>query len=131
MPRRERSAAVRKNDGATLCSEAQLWQLAESANAATMFSSWTLTNSAAWLDRAHQELTADDIVRITRTNHAWRGAQDADGHKSDPDSCRSATLEELRKHGRLLTLRRYVGAEAAPDAGESFEETMKRLVGAA
>ena len=39
-----------------------------------------------------------------------------------------ATLEEIRKHGHVLTPGRYVGAEAQEDDDEPFEEKMKRLV---
>ncbi len=42
--------------------------------------------------------------------------------------CKSATLEETRKHGYVLTPGRYVGAEAQEDDGEPFEEKMRRLV---
>jgi len=45
-----------------------------------------------------------------------------------PGFCKSATLEEIRKHDYVLTPGRYVGAEAAEDDGEPFEEKMKRLV---
>ena len=38
--------------------------------------------------------------------------------------CKSATLEEIRKHGCVLTPGRYVGAEAQEDDGEPFEEKM-------
>ena len=41
--------------------------------------------------------------------------------------CRSATLDDIRKHGHVLTPGRYVGAEAAEDDGEPFLEKMKRL----
>ena len=41
--------------------------------------------------------------------------------------CKSATLEEIRKHGHVLTPGRYVGAEAAEEDGEPFDEKMKRL----
>jgi type I restriction enzyme M protein len=41
--------------------------------------------------------------------------------------CKSATLEEIRKHSHVLTPGRYVGAEAQEDDGEPFEEKMKRL----
>ena len=34
---------------------------------------------------------------------------------------------DIRKHGHVLTPGRYVGAEAAEDDGEPFEEKMKRL----
>jgi type I restriction enzyme M protein len=36
-------------------------------------------------------------------------------------------LDEVRKHGHVLTPGRYVGAEAQQDDGEPFEEKMKRL----
>ena len=42
--------------------------------------------------------------------------------------CKSATLEEIRKHGHVLTPGRYVGAEPQPEDSEPFEEKMKRLV---
>ena len=44
-----------------------------------------------------------------------------------PGFCKSATLEEIRKHGHVLTPGRYVGAEAQEDDGEPFEEKMQRL----
>ena len=36
-------------------------------------------------------------------------------------------LEEIRKHGHVLTPGRYVGAQAAEDDGEAFADKMKRL----
>ena len=44
-----------------------------------------------------------------------------------PGFCKSATLDDIRKHGHVLTPGRYVGAEAAEDDGEPFNEKMKRL----
>ena len=44
-----------------------------------------------------------------------------------PGFCRSATLDDIRKHGHVLTPSRYVGAEEIEDDGEPFEEKMKRL----
>ena len=44
-----------------------------------------------------------------------------------PGFCKSAALEEVRKHGHVLTPGRYVGAEAVEDDGEPFEEKMRRL----
>jgi type I restriction enzyme M protein len=41
--------------------------------------------------------------------------------------CRSATLEEIRKHNHILTPGRYVGAAEVEDDGEPFEEKMSRL----
>jgi type I restriction enzyme M protein len=80
------------------------------------------------VDRTHRELTDDEIARITNTYHAWRGEPDAGEYQDTPGFCKSATLEEIRKHGYVLTPGRYVGAEAQADDGEPFEEKMARLV---
>ena len=44
-----------------------------------------------------------------------------------PGFCKSATIEEIRKHGHVLTPGRYVGAAPQEDDGEPFEEKMARL----
>ena len=44
-----------------------------------------------------------------------------------PGFCKSVSLEEIRKHGHVLTPGRYVGAEPQEDDGEPFEEKMARL----
>jgi type I restriction enzyme M protein len=80
------------------------------------------------VDRTHRELTDEEIARIARTYHAWRGEKDAGEHADVPGFCKSATLEEIRAHGHVLTPGRYVGAEAQADDGEPFEIKMKRLV---
>ena len=78
------------------------------------------------VDRTHRELTDDDIARIADTYHAWRG-KDAGEYEDVPGFCKSATLEEVRKHGHVLTPGRYVGAAPQEDDGEPFEEKMARL----
>ena len=78
-------------------------------------------------DRTHRELTDDDIARIADTYHAWRGEEDAGVYADVPGFCKSAALEEVRKHGHVLPPGRYVGAEAQEDDGEPFEEKMARL----
>ena len=78
-------------------------------------------------DRTHRELTDDDIARIAGAYHAWRGEEDAGVYADVPGFCKSAALEEVRKHGHVLTPGRYVGAEAQEDDGEPFEEKMTRL----
>ncbi len=79
------------------------------------------------VDRTHRELTIDDIERIARTYHAWRGEKDAGEYEDIPGFCKSAGLEEIRKHGHALTPGLYVGAEKQEDDGEPFDEKMKRL----
>ena len=81
-----------------------------------------------WMvDRTHRELTDDDIVRIADTYHAWRGEDGAGDYADTPGFCKAATLEEVRKHGHVLTPGRYVGVEAQEDDGEPFEDKMNRL----
>jgi len=80
------------------------------------------------VDRTHRELTEDDIGRIAGTYHAWRGDRDAGEYRDIPGFCNSAALDDIRKHGHVLTPGRYVGAEAAENDDEAFDEKMRRLV---
>lgn len=68
-----------------------------------------------------------DIGRITRTYHAWRGESDAGTYANVPGFCKVATLDDIQKHGFVLTPGRYVGAAEVEDDGEPFEEKMARL----
>jgi type I restriction enzyme M protein len=70
------------------------------------------------VDRTHRELTDEDIGRIAKTYHAWRSEKDAGTYADVPGFCKSATLEEIGKHGHVLTPGRYVGAAAQEDDGE-------------
>ncbi|MDR4126909.1 type I restriction-modification system subunit M [Yanghanlia caeni] len=79
------------------------------------------------VDRTRRELTDDEIKKIADTYHAWRGEPDAGEYADVPGFCKSATLEEIRKHGYVLTPGRYVGAAQQEDDGEPFEEKMARL----
>lgn len=81
------------------------------------------------IDRVHRELSDAEIHRIAATYHAWRDEKDAGEYKDVPGFCKSATTEEIRSHGYVLTPGRYVGAEEAEDDGVSFEEKMAELSG--
>jgi type I restriction enzyme M protein len=81
----------------------------------------------ALVDRTHRELTEADIAKIAGTYHAWRDEADAGTYEDVPGFCKSTRLEEIQKHGYVLTPGRYVGAEAVEDDGEPFEEKMRRL----
>jgi type I restriction enzyme M protein len=81
------------------------------------------------VDRTHRELTEEDIAKIARTYHAWRGQKEQGAYEDVPGFCRGVKKEEIRQHEWVLTPGRYVGAEEAEDDGEPFEVKMKRLVG--
>jgi type I restriction enzyme M protein len=79
-------------------------------------------------DRVHRKLTEEDIDRIARTYHAWRGEKDASAYANIPGFCKSAKREEVAAHDFVLTPGRYVGAEDVEEDGEPFDAKMKRLV---
>ena len=92
-------------------------------------------NMGALVDRTRRELTEDDIHKIADTYHAWRAApgefiserRQHFPYEDVPGFCKSSTLDDIRKHGHVLTPGRYVGAEAAEDDGEAFADKMQRL----
>ncbi|MBA2760197.1 MAG: SAM-dependent DNA methyltransferase [Chloroflexia bacterium] len=76
-------------------------------------------------DRTHRVLSDDDMAKITGTYHAWRG--DGGEYEDVPGFCKTASLDEVRAHGHVLTPGRYVGTAAMQDDGEPFAEKMDRL----
>ena len=76
-------------------------------------------------DRTHRELTGEDIAHIAKTYHAWREGRN---YEDVPGFCKGATLEDMHKHGHVLTPGRYVGMEPQPEDSEPFDEKMQRLV---
>jgi len=79
------------------------------------------------VDRTHRELPDNVVARIAGTYHAWRGEKGAGEYTDVSGFCKSATQEEIKSHGYMLTPGRYVGAEEAEDDGEPFDEKMQRL----
>ena len=87
------------------------------------------------VDRVHRELTDEDVAKIARAYHAWRGDKpalrqgegDAGTYADVPGFCKATKLDDIRKHGHVLTPGRYVGAKAVEEDGVPFEDKMKRL----
>jgi len=103
------------------------------------------------LARTQIAFTESEIQRIAQAYHAWRGTRWAEegnqeippnppfakggtlpmghdgGYQDLPGFCKSATLDEIAKHGFVLTPGRYVGAEDIADDDEAFGEKMDRL----
>ena len=77
------------------------------------------------VDRVHRELSEEDLDSIAEVYHQWRSV---DGSYEDkPGWWKSATLDEIKTHGYVLTPGRYVGAEEVEDDGIPFEEKMSEL----
>lgn len=82
--------------------------------------------------RVLRDFADDDIATITDTFHAWqKGESDAQkaAYEDVAGFCKSATLDEIKKHDFVLTPGRYVGAPEQEDDGEPFAEKMARLTG--
>ena len=79
------------------------------------------------VDRTRKEFSDDDIAKITRAYHAWRGEKDAGAYEDVPGFCKSASLDAIRAHGHVLTPGRYVGAADAEDDDVPFEERFAEL----
>jgi type I restriction enzyme M protein len=76
------------------------------------------------VDRTRKEFSDADIAKISDTYHAWRLGE---GYADIPGFCKSASLEEIRSHGHVLTPGRYVGAEAAEEDETPFAERFAAL----
>src|SRR4051794_13130208 len=79
------------------------------------------------VDRTRRELTNEEIVRIGRTYHAWRGETDAGEYADVSGFCRAASIEEIRSHSHVLTPGRYVGVADADDDALPFLEHFAAL----
>ena len=75
-------------------------------------------------------LTTGIPVRLpepTTHGEAKRTLANAGEYADVPGFCKSANLEEIQKHGHVLTPGRYVGAADVVDDGEPFEDKMQRM----
>ena len=79
------------------------------------------------VDRTHKELTDEEICLIAETYRAWKTEDNTGEYKDVPGFCKGADLDEVRRHGYVLTPGRYIEIEAEEDDGELFEEKMTRL----
>ena len=79
------------------------------------------------VDRTHRQMTDEEIARIAKAYHAWRGEKDAGKYTDVPGFCKNAAAEEVAGHGFVLTPGRYVGAEEIEGDGEPFDDKMQRL----
>jgi type I restriction enzyme M protein len=79
------------------------------------------------VDRAHRELTEEDIKKISDTYHAWKGTAEDIEYEDQAGYCKGSNIEEIREHEYVLTPGRYVGIEEKEEDEEPFEDKMARL----
>jgi type I restriction enzyme M protein len=79
------------------------------------------------ISRTQKDLNTEDIAAIAKTYHAWRGEKKDGVYEDEAGYCKSATLEDMRKHDYVLTPGRYVGAAALEDDGIPFETKMTEM----
>ncbi len=79
------------------------------------------------ISRTQKELSSENIAAIARTYHAWRGEAKDGAYEDQAGYCKSATLEDMRKHDFVLTPGRYVGTAPIEDDGIPFETKMTEM----
>jgi type I restriction enzyme M protein len=80
------------------------------------------------ISRTQIELNAEEIERIARAYHAWRGQPEASGYADEPGFCKSTTQEGIGAAAFVLTPGRYVGAAVEEENEQAFEQRMGELV---
>ncbi|MDG2841101.1 class I SAM-dependent DNA methyltransferase [Vibrio parahaemolyticus] len=80
-------------------------------------------------DRVLRDFRPDDIQKVADLYHAWKTGEEVNGvvYEEQAGFCKSATLEEIKKHDFVLTPGRYVGAAEELDDGVPFGEKMATL----
>lgn len=90
------------------------------------------------VNRRNREFADADIQKIAETYHTWKfrgeplcspGRVDTQvfPYEDIKGFCKSATLDDIRKHNYVLTPGRYVGIPDEEDDGIPFEERMAAL----
>jgi type I restriction enzyme M protein len=79
------------------------------------------------ISRTQIELTEEELQKIARTYHAWRGQQEAGSYADEPGFCRAVPVDEIEAAGFILTPSRYVGSEDAED-DDGNSEILKAAV---
>ena len=74
------------------------------------------------INRRTRAFAPEDITKVADTYHNWLNEQEQ--YKDTKGFCKSAILDEIKKHKYVLTPGRYVGIPDEEDDGIPFEEKM-------
>ena len=78
------------------------------------------------ISRAQAELNNKEIEKISKTVSAWRGENGK--YEDVKEYCCSVSLNEITKHGHVLTPGRFVGTEEVENNDEEFAVKMEELI---
>lgn len=76
------------------------------------------------IDRKNRTFAPEDIALVSDTYHNWLKQSDYEDVKG---FCKSAAIEDIRKHKFVLTPGRYVGIPDEEDDGIPFQEKVDTL----
>jgi type I restriction enzyme M protein len=77
------------------------------------------------IDRKNRTFNPEDISQVADTYHNWLNNKEA--FTDEKGFCKSAKLDEIKKHKYVLTPGRYVGIPDEVDDGIPFEEKINGL----
>ncbi len=80
------------------------------------------------VSRKQRELTQEDIEKIASTYHNWRNAQPEQEYQDEAGFCKSATIQDIRKNGHVLTPGRYIEFRKVEEDDVAFDDKMTKLV---
>jgi type I restriction enzyme M protein len=75
--------------------------------------------------QTHRELSSDEVTRVVRTFHNWRTANPS--YSDVIGFCKSASIDDIRRHKYSLAPGRYVGFVDESDTGEPTADRLARL----
>jgi type I restriction enzyme M protein len=80
-------------------------------------------------DRVLRDFSFDDIQKVADLFHAWKTGEAINevSYEDQLGFCKSATLDDIKKHDYVLTPGRYVGATEEQGDGIPFDEKMTTL----
>lgn len=80
------------------------------------------------IDRKNRVFADEDVAQVADTYHNWLSSTSSDTQYEDIKGfCKSATIEDIKKHKFVLTPGRYVGIPDEEDDGIPFEEKIEKL----
>ncbi|WP_196893754.1 type I restriction-modification system subunit M [Aureivirga marina] len=81
--------------------------------------------------RVHRDLSEEDLASIRDVYHNWQASalatENSGAYEDVKGFCKSASMEEMEKHGFVLTPGRYVGIPEEEDDGIPFDTKIEAL----